>query len=80
MTETRFTDNAQIAAMLDGIPSLGCVFCGSDCDVPDNVLAVRQHAGILEPIAVCGACSDFLIVVMPLFAAGLENATTSGED
>lgn len=74
MATTRFTTNAHVAAMLDGVDELPCAFCSAACAVPDYVLAVRQHDGKHEPVAVCESCSETLLTVLPLFAKGLANA------
>lgn len=70
MATRRFTTNAHVAAMLDGVDELPCAFCTASCPVPDYVLAVRQHDGKHEPVAVCQSCSDTLLV----FAEGLAQA------
>lgn len=74
MTESRFTTNAHVAAMLDGVKTLPCAFCLERCPVPENVLAVVQRNGGHHPIAVCDTCSDTLLVVLPMFAEGLAHA------
>lgn len=72
--QRRVTDNAHVAAMLDGVTELPCVFCERPAHVPHDILAVVQSEGAHRPIPVCPSCSDWLIVVLPLFRAGIESA------